>query len=95
MGQQEHALEISGFKALPVSNGWKWHITFSYGGVITSDESYPTPEVALAIGRTWIDKEAVFNALKQCLCQFRDAGTITVEEYRNLMASFIKTTNHC
>ncbi|MGB7439531.1 MAG: hypothetical protein WA919_00555 [Coleofasciculaceae cyanobacterium] len=94
MLQKNHSLRISGFQALPTSNGWKWHITFLYGGVVTSLEAYPTPDVALAVGRRWLETEATFNSLNQCLLEFSKTGSISRQEHRNLMSSFIKTTNH-
>lgn len=94
MYRNHHALKISGFKALPVKEGWKWHITFLYGGVVFSEEEYPTAETALEVGKTWIKTEAAFNALNQTLSELYGSQSITQKEYRNLMASFIKITDH-
>jgi hypothetical protein len=92
MGHNYHGLQIS---ALPSSDRWKWQIVLPFGGTLTANEDYPTPERALAAGKHWIERESALNALNGCLSELYGKQIISYQEYRNLMQSFIGLTQHC
>ncbi|AMW31137.1 MULTISPECIES: hypothetical protein [Arthrospira] len=74
---------------------WKWQIILPYGGHLTSNNDYSTPEEALLGGKSWIDSETAFNALNSCLAQFYSSGLINPPEYQNLMDSLRGITQRC
>lgn len=80
---------------LSIRHRWKWQIILPYGGHLTSNEDYATPEQALEGGQQWLATESAFNALNSCLAQFYSAGTLNPSEYSNLMNSLRKITQRC
>ncbi|HLO50540.1 MAG TPA: hypothetical protein VK211_19140 [Kamptonema sp.] len=91
MFEKNHRFQVS---PLPANNHWKWQVILPTGAVFTSKEFYPTSEEAICAGQNWIDVETAFNALNRCLSQICGEGTITKQEYKKLMASFIRITKH-
>ena len=91
MFETNHRFQVS---PLPANNHWKWQVLLPTGAVLISKEYYPTSEQAICAGQRWIDVETAFNALNRCLCQICREGTITEQEYKNLMSSFIRLTKH-
>jgi hypothetical protein len=89
MRQNYYGLQIS---AVPVNRRWKWQLFLPFGGSLTSNEDYSTPEQALDGGQRWIAIESAFNALNDCLSELGGRQVIAQQEYRNLMESFIGIT---
>ena len=85
--QNYYGLQVA---AVPVCDRWKWQIFLPFGGSLTSNEDYPTPEKAIVGGQRWIDRESAFNAINGCLSELCGRQILTQQEYRNLIESFIK-----
>lgn len=77
---------------MPIERFWRWQVTLPVGATVTSNETYTTPELALAEGKHWVAAETAFYAMNNVLAELCGKGSIHKREYCDLMESVIHLT---
>lgn len=79
---------------LETCDRWKWQIILPFGTAMTSYEEYATPEQAIEQGKRWLNIETAFTALNQVLSELWNQGSLSRQEYRHLLESFLHVTRN-